>query len=103
VSKHINNAIKGLIGKLIFDKNGRIVLIQLPNLPLAVFFVASISTRLLGGGAATDLLKTIAFGSIFTWAWLEIFAGANYFRRALGLVVLGLSIMGAVVFLQSLK
>jgi len=25
---------------------------------------------------------------LFTWAWQELFEGVNYFRRALGLVVL---------------
>jgi len=30
----------------------------------------------------------VAFGALFTWAWQEMFEGVNYFRRALGLVVL---------------
>ncbi|HEY9908282.1 MAG TPA: hypothetical protein V6D18_11845 [Thermosynechococcaceae cyanobacterium] len=30
----------------------------------------------------------MAFGSLFTWAWLELFQGVNYFRRSLGLIVL---------------
>jgi hypothetical protein len=33
-------------------------------------------------------LEALAFGSLFTWAWLELFQGVNYFRRALGLGVL---------------
>jgi hypothetical protein len=33
-------------------------------------------------------LDAIAFGSLFTWAWQELFEGVNYFHRALGLVVL---------------
>jgi hypothetical protein len=33
-------------------------------------------------------LDAIAFGSLFTWAWLELFQGVNYFRRALGFIVL---------------
>jgi hypothetical protein len=33
-------------------------------------------------------LEVLAFGSLFTWAWEELFQGVNYFRRALGLLVL---------------
>ena len=33
-------------------------------------------------------LDVIAFGSLFIWAGLELFQGVNYFRRALGLLVL---------------
>jgi hypothetical protein len=33
-------------------------------------------------------LDLVAFGSLFTWAWEELFQGVNYFRRALGLIVL---------------
>jgi hypothetical protein len=33
-------------------------------------------------------LDTIAFSSWFPWAWLEIFDGVNYFRRALGSLVM---------------
>jgi hypothetical protein len=33
-------------------------------------------------------LDVLAFGSLFTWAWEELFQGVNYFRRALGFLVL---------------
>jgi hypothetical protein len=39
-------------------------------------------------GALFEGLDVIAFGAIFTWAWLELFDGVNYFRRALGATVL---------------
>jgi hypothetical protein len=32
-------------------------------------------------------LDIVANGSLFTWAWLELFQGVNYFRRAIGLGV----------------
>ncbi|MBD1942562.1 hypothetical protein H6F50_09370 [Coleofasciculus sp. FACHB-712] len=35
-----------------------------------------------------DLMQ-VGSGALFTWAWQEFFDGVNYFRRALGLVVLG--------------
>jgi hypothetical protein len=33
-------------------------------------------------------LEMIAFASLFTWAWGELFEGVNYFRRGLGLMVI---------------
>jgi hypothetical protein len=68
------------------DRHGRVVLAQMPNLPLIVWLVATLATRPLLGKWEL-LARAIATGAIFTWAWLELFDGDNYFRRALGLVV----------------
>lgn len=69
------------------DKNGRITLLQLPNLPLITWFIARIGFAFTSGTTQT-VFELISFGAIFTWAWLEIFDGANYSRRALGSVVM---------------
>lgn len=78
--------------KVIKDKNGRITLWQSPNLPLLTWAAATLASKLFAHGRPHQVLEIIAFGAIFTWAWLEVFAGVNYFRRTLGLVVLILSI-----------
>ena len=79
---------KTLFDKIFRDSNGNIVIAQPPNLPIIVWGVA----RLLKLGFTTGLINVgldlIAFGSLFTWAWLELFQGVNYFRRMLGFVVL---------------
>lgn len=70
------------------DSEGNIVIAQMPNLPLLVGVTATLLELVLPSGdlrLGTDL---VAFGALFTWAWQEIFAGVNYFRRALGLFVL---------------
>ncbi|MEI7682701.1 MAG: hypothetical protein WCJ24_00130 [Candidatus Saccharibacteria bacterium] len=61
---------------------------QKPNLPLIVWFVAMILTHILPYGQLNFAASLIAFGSLFTWAWLEIFDGDNNFRRVLGVLVL---------------
>jgi hypothetical protein len=33
------------------------------------------------------VFSLLANGSLFTWAWMELFQGVNYFRRGLGLAV----------------
>jgi len=74
------------------DKHGKVVLWQSPNLPLWVWFGGTILGKLLPAGSLKSLAEIIAFGAIFTWAWLEISQGVNYFRRTLAAVVLAASL-----------
>jgi hypothetical protein len=70
------------------DSEGKIVIAQPPNLPLIVWIVASLFKLIVATGKINLGLDLVAFGSLFTWAWEELFQGVNYFRRALGLIVL---------------
>jgi len=77
-----------LIDKIFRDSNGNIVIAQMPNPPLILWVVTSLSTFVFPSGTINTVLNILANGALFTWAWLELFQGVNYFRRALGLVVL---------------
>ena len=77
-----------LFDKIFRDSNGNIVIAQKPNLPLIVWIVTSILALIFTSGKINTVLDLLAYGSLFTWAWLELFQGVNYFRRTLGLVVL---------------
>jgi hypothetical protein len=77
-----------LFDKIFRDSDGNIVLAQMPNLPIIVWITASLLKLVLTTGEINTGLDALAFGSLFTWAWLELFQGVNYFRRALGLGVL---------------
>lgn len=70
------------------DSEGNIVVAQPPNLPLIVAMTTTLLTLVVPSGTVHTGLDAIAYGSWFTWAWLELFEGVNYFRRGLGLVVL---------------
>jgi hypothetical protein len=76
-----------LVDKTFRDSNGKIVIAQMPNLPLIVWIVASLLSLIVTKGKINTGLDILANGSLFTWAWLELFQGVNYFRRALGLAV----------------
>ncbi|MBX9254554.1 hypothetical protein H1Q63_11455 [Desmonostoc muscorum CCALA 125] len=76
-----------LIDKTFRDSDGKIVIAQMPNLPLIVWIVTSLLALIFTSGKINTVLEILANGSLFTWAWLELFQGVNYFRRALGLVV----------------
>jgi hypothetical protein len=77
-----------LFDKIFRDSDGNIVIAQMPNLPLIVWIVASLLKLVFTTGKISTALDAVAFGSLFTWAWEELFQGVNYFRRALGLGVL---------------
>ncbi len=70
------------------DSNGNVVIAQMPNLPILVWVAATLLKLVFTSGNLHSGLDAIAFGSLFTWAWQELFQGVNYFRRSLGLIVL---------------
>jgi hypothetical protein len=77
-----------LFDKTFRDNEGNIVIAQPPNLPLLVGITATVLSLIVKSGNIHIGLEAVAFGSLFTWAWQELFEGVNYFRRALGLLVL---------------
>lgn len=77
------------------DRTGKLALAAKPNLPITTWFLARLLAWPLTG-TAEAVARAVAYGALFTWAWLELFQGVNYFRRALGLVVLAGLIMSAV-------
>jgi len=58
---------------------------QFPNPPLIIGLVA-LGLRYLASGAWADALGAVGYVFIGVWAYLELTAGVNLFRRALGLV-----------------
>lgn len=77
-----------LFDRIFRDSEGKIVIAQPPNLPMIVGISATLLRYALTTGQIHTTLNLIAFGAWFTWAWLEIFEGVNYFRRALGAISL---------------
>jgi len=69
----------------------RYPLAQFPNAPLLLSFVASALVGVLSTDAApyARVASSLFLG---TWAWIELSAGVNLFRRVLGLAFLGLII-----------
>lgn len=57
---------------------------QFPNPPLIIGVVA-LGARYLATGSVADVLAAIGYVFIAIWAYLELTAGVNLFRRALGL------------------
>lgn len=77
------------------DSEGNIVIGQIPNLPISIGLTASLLQFVLPSGNIQTTFGLIAYGALFTWAWQELFAGVNYFRRSLGFFSLvGLILLG---------
>ncbi len=77
-----------LFDKFFRDSEGNIVIAQPPNPPLIAGIVATLLKVIITTGNIHIASEAIAFGSLFTWGWLELFDGVNYFRRTLGLLAL---------------
>ena len=70
------------------DNEGNIALFQKPNLPALTGLTATLLSFTPISGELRAGVEAVAYGALFTWAWLELFQGVNYFRRSLGLTVL---------------
>ncbi len=75
------------------DSEGRVVLWQWPNLPLYGLLLTSILSRVMSGSQYVPGIRSLGDAFLFTWAFLELTQGVNYFRRSLGLIVLLLLIV----------
>ncbi len=84
---------RSLTDRIFRDTSGKIVVAQLPNIPLAVWIICSILTRLFQHGQPHAGLHLLAQSALFTWAYLELRYGVNLFRHALGAVALATMII----------
>jgi hypothetical protein len=74
------------------NRQGKVVIWQTPNLPLIAWAGLTFFSLMVNGRLA-DILSWLGSAGLIIWSLLEIFKGVNYFRRALGLLVLFMAIM----------
>ena len=64
---------------------GKLTIIQVPNIPLVIFFVVLVLRAVLDpSGTLRTVLTVIGTAALFVWAIDEIVRGVNPWRRALG-------------------
>jgi hypothetical protein len=78
----------------------KFIVYQRPNLPLIIFIIFYLLSLVVKTTPTIYLIKSISFGSIFVWSWLEITEGINIYRRILGVVVMLASISSAIMYMQ---
>jgi hypothetical protein len=86
-----------LLDQVFRDTSGKFVLIQPPNLLIIVWLGSTLLKMIFITGRVNVGLDAVAFGSLFAWAWEELFQGVNYFRKGLGLLVLVGTIVSKIV------
>jgi hypothetical protein len=69
------------------DKDGNLVIMQMPNKFLIGWFGFFLLSELIHTQPFRIILSWIAFALIITWAILEMRSGVNYFRKSLGLLI----------------
>jgi hypothetical protein len=74
-------ALRRVIG---FGFPRRFPIVQFPNLPLIVAFLASQAARLLAA-PAQPYARSLSYLAMAVWAYEELVDGVNWFRRLLGL------------------
>lgn len=75
------------------DKDDNIVIAQVPNVWLIAWIIFEI-VSLFASSHRTELITWwIASAALGIWSLLEIFRGANYFRRLLGLCIALLTLL----------
>lgn len=69
------------------DKDGKQAIVDWPNIPLVGWLIFTLVGKFIRAGRLQNTSEYLAFGFLFTWAWLEVYSGKSYFRRILGLLV----------------
>lgn len=80
-------------------ESGEIVIAQFPNWPLIVWAAAVVLEKIAPKDPAilAQMLSSLGFLALAYWSWLEITEGVNPFRKALGSVVLLVSVASRVM------
>jgi hypothetical protein len=68
------------------------IIVQFPNLPLIIAFLAGAASRMTSGTSAHYLLA-VAFTGMIIWAFEELTSGVNWFRQLLGATYIVILIM----------
>ena len=76
------------------DTKGNIVLWQWPNIPIYGWVASKLLSMIVPVGHIRFGFEQLSLAFLFTWAFLEIIKGVNYFRRLLGAIVIVAIIIG---------
>lgn len=75
------------------DKHGDVVIAQMPNIWLILWFIFELISLFVASHRQEIITWWIATAALGIWSLLEIFKGASYFRRLLGLCVAAITLL----------
>lgn len=79
---------KTFLDKCFKDEKGNYLLYQFPNIPIVLFFIFFAASFVGFEESLSASLRNISFLFLFTWSYLELTLGVNYFRRFVGVIIL---------------
>lgn len=85
---------KVLPAKFYKDGKGRVALWQSPNVLLYGWLAFKVISMILSESRFKTGFEKLSMAALFTWAYLEITSGVNYFRRSLGAIVMIMLVFG---------
>jgi len=86
-NRHVQTNNPSLWDKFWRDKNGQVVIVQMPNIWLIAWLVLEVVSLLSFSHSVELITWWVASAALGIWSLLEIFRGVNYFRRVLGLLI----------------
>ncbi len=89
-----NITARGITNALFRDKEGKLVIFQLPNAPIVAWAALKLAMLFVADENLHASLEQLAAAVLFTWAYLEITSGASLFRRILGGLVMVVTVAG---------
>ncbi|MCA9381684.1 hypothetical protein KC678_05440, partial [Candidatus Dojkabacteria bacterium] len=78
------------------DNKNNIVLVQIPNLPLALGILFITLDLLFLNSVDSFTFYNLGKSFLFVWAYLEAAQGVNYFRKFMGIIILAILILSYV-------
>ena|ERR1035438_2758402 len=97
IHKHATHSHKGkdrsYWDKFWKDRNGRIVIVQIPNIWLIAWLIFELISILVASHSLASVSWWLATTVLVIWALLETFKGVNYFRRLLGTTIAVMTIL----------
>ena len=94
MKQQLNN--RTFIDKCFKDDDNNIVIAQRPNIPILIFIVFFVLSKLVSSTYLQDVFSMLGTLFLFAWAWLEVSLGINYFRRSLGVIVIAIIVLGTI-------
>ncbi len=85
----MNITLHTAFGKLFKDKQGNVVIAQMPNVAI-IGWLAFKALGYVSRGNIQAGSQQLSSAFLFVWAYLEITTGVNYFRRLIGGVIMAL-------------
>ena len=85
-------SLKSIITWLISGKDGRVYIVQWPNIPIIGWFLSMIIATLVASESSKVGFSNLSLAFLAVWSYLEATQGLSYFRRTLGIIVAMLTI-----------